>query len=362
MKFCEECFINSEIRDIISSGHSKGNCDLDPNHKNVWICDIEKDTETVKNVRNFLRQIIDIYTLDSELPESFPESKKDLLKNSLEKRWSLFQIDSSKIHDLLSSLFDDDSRFDSRLLLEKVGVPAEFNTPSDKLIIEGNDWDNFVKAIQFSNRFHTKTINLKKLKYFLGYTSAILSKRSTKLLRCRISNNIQLKKKDLGAPPPNIASAGRLNPEWISVLYLSDSEQACIQEVRASFQDTVYIGRFSLKNDLKLIDLSEFDVVALNGEVDFLDYYLNRDVMIKISENFSKPTNNDFKLIDYLPLQYISEFIKSFEGDEKIDGIRYKSVMDEEALNIMLFDSNKANCNSVYSKKVSKVAYSIVNL
>lgn len=362
MKFCEECFINGEIRDIISSSHNKGNCDLDSRHKNVWVCDIEKDAETAKNVRNFLRQIIDIYSLDNDLPDGFPEAKKDLLKNSLEKRWSLFKIDSSKIHDFLSSLFNGDPRFDNRLLLEKVGVPEEFNTPNDLLIIKENNWDNFVASIQYSNRFHTNTINLKKLKYFLGFTSAVLNKKDTKLLRCRISNNVTLKKGDLGAPPASIASAGRLNPEWISVLYLSDSEQACIQEVRASFLDTIYIGRFKLKEDIKLIDLSEFDIVALNGEVEFLEYYLNRDVMIKIAEDFAKPTNNDFKLINYLPLQYISEFIKSFEASEKIDGIRYKSVMDDEASNIMLFDPTKATCISVYSKEVNKVTYSTMNL
>lgn len=359
MKFCEECFINGEIRDIISSGKNKGNCDLDDHHKNVWVCDIDKDEETAKNVSNFLRQIIDIYSLDTDLPIDFPESKKELLKNSLEKKWSLFNIDSSNIYDLLSSLFKDDTRFDQRLLSDKVGVLAEYNTPDNLLIIQDNNWETFVKSIQHSNRFHTKSINLDKLKYFLRFTSKIVRKGSMDLLRCRISNNEKLTPKKLGAPPSKNASAGRLNPEWISVLYLSDTEKACFQEVRCSFLDTLYIGNFRLKRDVRLIDLSSFDTVTLNGEVEFLDYYLNRDVMIKIAEDFAKPVNNDFKLINYLPLQYISEFIKSLEDDDKFDGIMYKSVMDRTALNIMLFDTEAANCTKVYSKRVTEVSYGL---
>lgn len=362
MKFCEECFINGEIRSIISSNKNKGNCDLDAHHKNVWICDTDKDQETTKNVRNFLRQIIDIYNLDSDLSSDFPESKKDLLRNSLEKRWSLFKIDSSKIHDLIDSLFQDDPRFDNRFLLEKVGVPEEHNTPNELLIIQNNNWETFVESIQYSNRFHTSSINLKKLKYFLGFTSKIVRKGSMKLLRCRISNNKKLTPKDLGAPPSEFASAGRLNPEWISVLYLSDSEKACIQEVRSSFLDTVYIGKFVLKNNVRLIDLSNFDVVTLNGEIDFLEYYLNRDVMVKIAEDFAKPANNNFKLINYLPLQYISEFIKSLDGDDKFDGIMYESVMDKNAVNVMLFNPLAAKCTKVYSKQIAEVSYNLKSL
>lgn len=118
------------------------------------------------------------------------------------------------------------------------------------------------------------------------------------LFRCRISNNEKLTPKNLGAPPSNLAKAGRLNPEWISVLYLSDNENACIQEVRGSFLDTIYIGKFILLSNVKLIDLSNFDVVTLNGDTEFLDYYLNRDVLLKIAEDFAKPTNNDFKLFN----------------------------------------------------------------
>lgn len=167
MRFCEECFVNGEIISMISSNKRRGHCDLVASHKNVWVCDTEQDTETTKNIRNFLRQIIDIYSLESDLPCGFPESKKDLLRNSLKNKSSLFRIDSSQIHNLLHTLFDKDPGFNSFFLVEKIGVPEEHNTSKELLIIQENKWENFVESIQYSNRFHSNSINLNKLKYFL---------------------------------------------------------------------------------------------------------------------------------------------------------------------------------------------------
>ncbi|HEY0222385.1 MAG TPA: RES family NAD+ phosphorylase [Lactovum miscens] len=356
MKFCSECFKYEEVRDMISSLDIKGNCDINDEHKNVYICDTEDNFETTKNIKNVLRQIIDIYTAEDELPSNFPDNRQDLLRHSLKNRWSLFNLDAQSIQYILDLFFKGDSDFEQKLLTNRVGVLEENNTLEDLLIIRNNNWKEFAESIKYSNRFHTKALNLKNLGYFLNFTSKVLQKsRSKHYFRCRVSNTVELKEKDLGAPPKDKATAGRLNPEWISVLYLSNSESSCVQEVRASFRDDVYIGSFSLNRDIKVVDLRNFENITLQADVDYLKYYLNRETLIKIAEDFAKPSNNDIKDINYLPLQYISEFIKSLV--EAYDGILYKSTMGNDASNLVLFDETLAKCTCVVKKNVTEINY-----
>jgi RES domain. len=59
--------------------------------------------------------------------------------------------------------------------------------------------------------------------------------------------------------------------------------------------------------------------------------------------------------MNYLPLQYISDFIKSSKIG--FSGIMYKSVMNNNAVNLVLFDSNLAQCVSVNKQKIKEVVY-----
>lgn len=178
--------------------------------------------------------------------------------------------------------------------------------------------------------------------------------------RCRVSDE-KLKSCDMGAPPPNdLVTPGRLNPEGISVLYLSDDKDVCIQEVRAAFQDCVNLAQFHIKGKLKLVDLINFEEKAFNrsdeeDDRELLAYYLNRDILNEISKEFAKPSNNSSKIMNYLPLQYISEFIKS----KGYQGILYSSVMNEDATNLVLFDQSLATIDeSIEFKKITNIGYS----
>ncbi|QTQ08400.1 RES family NAD+ phosphorylase [Macrococcoides canis] len=357
MRLCEKCFTNIDLKAIIKSSGDIGDCDFSKEHKNVKTLEID-NKRTIEPIKDKLRQIIDIYTPDEGLPSDFPHEKKDLLQNSLEKRWSIFSIERDSIYRLLNQLFSKDDNFDQRLLKSLVGVESELELDDNKLIVFQNDWEEFVDSIKYHNRFHTKKINLDLLEVFLSYTKKTIKPGEFSLFRCRVENTRVLEVEDMYAPPMGKASPGRLNAEWISALYLGDNEMACIQEVRAGFHDKVHIGEFELKDEIKVVDLRKFEENTIDPYGENLEeYYLNRDTLMKISAEIAKPTNNDDKGIHYLPLQYISDFIKS--STEGYQGILYESVMNENANNLLIFDPNLVICKRVKTKQIKYIDYKI---
>lgn len=260
---------------------------------------------------------------------------------------------------MLEYLFDGDTSVEQDIFNEKVGILAEYDkTFADKFILEDNDWQKFVETITYENRYHTNTINLSLLKKFIGYKQKVIKcNEGKKYYRGRISAGEEYTEKKMYSPPKGKATSGRLNPEGISVLYLSDKEQACYQEIRASFNDDVYIGEFELTKDIKVADFRDFEYISLNSEVDVLEYYLNRDTLKEISKNLSIPTTSNSKSKDYIPLQYVSDYIKNL--DENFDGILYQSVMNEGASNLMLFKDDAVKCTNVENKKIKKIIYDV---
>lgn len=357
MKICSECFKNYEIKEMIKSNNIVCNCDINKEHTDVYTLETSEDSIILSSIQNFLKQIIDLYTLDHKLPPEFPKRQINLLKNALRDDWPLFTDSIGFVASLLESLFTGDENFDLSILNEKVGIIEEGDTDHPDLIINGNDWHQFVDDLKHANRFHPNKFNGNNLTYFLKYSSEHLKNSKNKTYyRARISNEKELDCNDMYAPPKEYASAGRLNSRWISTLYLSDNKDATIQEVRAVLNDRVYIGEFNIKKEsLRLVNFVNFYEKVLNSDVDFLKYYLNRNILKEIQKELSRPTNKDKQEITYIPLQFLSDFVKAQE--ENYDGILYESIMQDNAVNLMLFNQELTNCYEVNSYIVNSITY-----
>jgi hypothetical protein len=61
-----------------------------------------------------------------------------------------------------------------------------------------------------------------------------------------------------------------------------------------------------------------------------------------MEEAFAKPVARDESNSDYIPTQILGEFFKS----HGYDGVRYKSLLDPDGLNVALFDP----CSAVFVK------------
>ncbi|MDE0330567.1 MAG: RES family NAD+ phosphorylase [Nitrospinae bacterium] len=124
---------------------------------------------------------------------------------------------------------------------------------------------------------------------------------------------------ELGPPPANVASAGRMNPAGISVFYGALSEDTAIAEVRPSVGSLVVIGRFSSSRVLRLLDLTQIGI-GFTASI-FRSDCKQRMTRLRFLEAFhtliARPVQPHEELINYIPTQAVAEYVAnvlSFDG------------------------------------------------
>lgn len=349
MIICEKCFISKEIKSIIKSNETIGNCGINANHKDCYICDLQKNDKVSSYIANSIIQITDLYSIKADLPVSFDKGHLSMLKDSLFSNWPIFSMMPNKIHELLGELFHENDNFDMELLQEPVGI---IGSQEDKILIDHSSWKDFSESLRYKNRFHCK-INNTVFKELLRYTEYIIPK-DREFYRCRISNNKKLTKySDLDRPPAELANPGRFNSKGVSRLYLGSNWSVCIKEIRASVFDNVYIGKFITESDLRVLDFRNLVDKTFSFFGNPLRYYLNRNVLIEISSEINNPTPMENGWLNYIPSQYLADLVQ-FLGYE---GILYESAIESGVDNLMLFDSNKVKCTEIHLANIQNINY-----
>lgn len=64
-------------------------------------------------------------------------------------------------------------------------------------------------------------------------------------------------------------------------------------------------------------------------------------------------------VLDYLPTQYITDFVKSIEneGVSIYSGIEYKSVMNDKGYNLAIFNPDLFECEEVNTVNITQLNY-----
>ncbi len=131
--------------------------------------------------------------------------------------------------------------------------------------------------------------------------------------------------------------------------------KTAISEVRASAFDYVTIGTFAAKRkDIKVVNLSGFDQISPFLYDDELEKFAaNRSVFKEIAAEIAKPLRRSDSPLEYLPTQFIAEFIKS----EGYNGVEYASTLHQDGSNLAIFDESLFECIDVKTVEVSKILY-----
>lgn len=347
MRCCVECFRDSEIRAAIEMIGHRGDCPV-CNSQNVWLYDSETDADT-SSVEEMIDSILEIYVPESELPTSYPEEEKQMIEECLLKDWRIFSGGLAEVKQIIASVVEESLDLDSRLLSERVGVPQLFDESylKDNSILGMYNWETFKKYLRNENRFHSKYINLEVLESILKETETIIPE-GIRFYRARVSNEKGekgFKRKEMWAPPDDVASSGRANSKGQSCLYLSSYKDTTVKEIRAYAFDYVTIATFRTNRKVRVLDLSS---IAHNSpfyaETNKVAYLVNEKHLRSIERDMAKPMSRWDSELDYLPTQYISDFAK-FMG---YDGVKYYSTFDKSAYNLALFDSSACDC--IYHK------------
>lgn len=178
--------------------------------------------------------------------------------------------------------------------------------------------------------------------------------------RCRISTEEGIPMDKMGAPPIEYTTDGRANAKGIRCLYLGDSAETTIYETRAGAYDFVTVGKFKLKKDIIVVDLKRINQISpFIEELDCLEYAINKEHLNKINNEMGRIMRRSDSALDYIPTQYITDFVKSITHNEVAEyaGIEYKSVMHENGYNLAIFNPELFECIDTKIYKIDMIDY-----
>jgi len=333
MQCCGECFQDIGLsKEINKASSSSGKCPTCKS-RNQKLIDFSE-------LRDYFELLVGIYNED--------ENGKPLVE-WFKNDWALFVggplEDIKYANALLAEVLDDGE------ITRKNFIPsAQWQT--DRQI----KWDELRTELMHENRFFPQTsIDQKRLQELLNSLIIQVEQLSCTWFRARITKDAKAYPNDkMGAPPKKKASSGRANPVGIPYLYLASKLKTALSEVRPHPGDTVCVANFQVDDSLKIADLrqprksispfllgDEDKLGALREDISFLE---------KLGNELTNPILPSAASIEYVPSQYLCEFIKKIG----FDGVAYRSSMSS-GLNLALFYSDKAQAHEIKLHMIDSV-------
>lgn len=329
MYCCTNCFTDKEIIGFIYSNSTEvGNCPFCKS-TNVQLID-------ARELEELFQPIISLFKPISFLGIKVEDEKH--LYQKIQETWKIFNsaydID---IRDMLVTIFSDSLPSDDPLLNEAVEIELHYKAGVVADVHE-KKWENFAEEIKFKNRyFLNETIDLNLLSDLLKSFTKTYDPGKI-FFRARVSNKDGFGIAEMGKPPIEKAISGRANPNGIPYLYLSANLETTLYESRSSYLDYITIAEFKLLQPLHVVSLREIISVSPFIFGDKLENYItHQKYLMRLEKELSKPVRRFDKELDYLPSQYLCEYVKSLG----YDAIEYASSLKEGGINIAVFNDNK---------------------
>lgn len=335
MKVSACCFNDEELKQFI-----------DAYSKEYGVCNYCNDGNKYK-----LLQIEDLKDFFSECLNLFiPNSKGRPLIEFLKNDLNLFvSSDNINIYKLLSDIIS--------VVKSDIDTPDVKVNYNDEILLNINHWEELKENIKWRNRY---IINANELSEEYGWDNFL--KRTFELpkdafmYRARIhkdSSIDKIQKTEMKCPPKEDCLDGRANPRGIPYLYLCKDIETTLYETRALYLDEVSIGKFKV-NDGETIQLVDFtEKPSLFFNIGNIEEYV-KSILLKreISKDLSKPLRRYDSVLEYIPTQFICEYIRASNG---ADGIIFNSSLHDSGKNIVLFNPNKVDCIDVEKYYINKV-------
>lgn len=224
-------------------------------------------------------------------------------------------------------------------------------------------WSSFVEEVTHHNRFYPNHPLLPFLSNYLE-THASYLEANTILYRARTIDYERvdaectgfvkfIHHEDYGAfegydeknsyvPPSSIVPAGRANPEQIAYLYATKEIITAIGEIRPRIFDHISVAKIQLLKRIRLADLTGVDESSKSS--------LEHAKIAEIVRAFSKPSKS---ALDYVPTQYIAEYIKALG----FDGLAFNSSFVPGGTNVTIYDPGSAKAIASAPYRMDMITY-----
>jgi hypothetical protein len=279
-----------------------------------------------------------------------PDPAGKSLVEWMKEDWLLFShpsMDVAHAKELLGEIFDDGD------IVRKPFEPSP-SYSSDGLV----QWETLRDEMMYRNRwFLDVTIDKDRLLSLLQFLPA--DNLPERWYRARIrSGDDMYSINDMREPPKRLASHGRANPAGIPYLYLGSRPETAASEVRPHTGEVACVADFIIHDPLRAVDLRRpRELVSPFGLTDANDIgKLRADIPLleRLGEELTRPVLPSGAAIDYIPSQYLCEFIKKCG----YDGVVYRSSVSE-GINLALFDPSKAVGGTVTLYNIKRVSVDV---
>jgi hypothetical protein len=351
MKCCVNCFLDPDIKEIIEKSGIIGDCDY-CEAKSVLVYPVRDN----RAISDMLTELLTIFDVKDNFSPLYPSDRILPIADMLIQELQIFNCEPGIALDLLKVLCEDTYNDNPRLFRVPLGIAAlnDEEFLKDNVLLGGHTWEQFVETIKHQNRFFSNMFNTDVLQRFFSFITKRIAAGTT-FYRARISKNSTgyINPDDMKAPPKDLAAAGRINSAGEPCLYLADSVKTTLHEVRAGIYDFVSVGEFVLKQDIDIINLTMIDYIGPFRGMDLLEYAANIRDLRKIAKELSKPLRRYDSQLDYLPTQFVCDFIKSCG----YKGIEYTSTMHKGGANLAVFDESLFEIKNIQTYEVQFLDY-----
>tara|TARA_R110002072_G_scaffold284396_2_gene448426 strand:- start:15801 stop:16823 length:1023 start_codon:yes stop_codon:yes gene_type:complete len=263
--------------------------------------------------------------------------------------WQMFGgLDDSTASKLLTDILED-SGYD-RVLMAPILSTQE--SPVMK-------WSEFREEMINRNRFFFRQLlDLDSLSNFFRRLEVVAVDLGSELYRARICEDVRGYELDqLGLPPAKMARSGRANPVGIPYLYAASTPDTALAEVRPHPGDKVCVAQIKLDSSARMVNLryprKTVSPFMTLDESEISEFRHQMAFLAHLEEELSKPVLPREADLEYLPTQYLCEFIKNCG----YDGLVFRSSLSD-GVNVTLFSDAKVKIVGSGVYEVRQLQYS----
>ena len=149
----------------------------------------------------------------------------------------------------------------------------------------------------------------------------------------------------LGPPPSDKATAGRMNAEGIPVFYGALEEETCVSEVRAPVGSFVVLVKFDLLNPIRVLDLNALSIVYSDFshfDPNYIEKGSRERFLKELVGEMSRPVMPHEETLEYIATQIVSEYLAN-RVEPRLHGLIFSSAQTGGGgHNIVLFNGARS--------------------
>ena len=340
MKICDKCFQDQEIISFIQARSTEeGSCEC---------CAEKGHLLELSELLAYFIAFLSVFKYD--------EKSEHELIYIIERDWELFSS-----NDVCEKILNNQIIFELALpeeIAESIihsGINVKVSY-IDQIEESVSYWSKLKEDLKWRRRYLTDIDEMIELGWDSLFNDSYLIDGSTMLYRARINGDGQTdsyKPIEMLSPPVDKTTAGRANPQGIPYLYLSTDPKTTLYETRASYLDNITVGEFQIQEgtQLKIVDFTN-NQSTFNHTDNMIQFVTGQLLRRAISVDLSKPLRRYDSELEYIPTQFICEFIRYIT---KVDGIQFNSSLRKDGTNIVLFNQEGIVCTNVELHQITNI-------